>query len=386
MYKSKTVIYPCDKQNVSVVIKFAQEYCSKSLLTVVVPQSWALEGSDLSRLDNRYQTGIVITNDFENALCQCEEVFILESIYHTLIYDNVLENIEIAMKKGCDVNCSFALKEYDAERFQVYAKEKNVGFTYFSAENLLRQEMSLEDIEVPIVYIGDLYTYAHTTDVLITLTEGLEEHGYKVTSIFKNRNCNLLGYEIIPDFFTQTNINETQKTIKLNQFVNQIATEQQPDIMLIEYCEPLMMYTKRVTSSLGILPILQSIAVEPDYLVLCITMAECGQALIDLIDQYTSKKIGRKADMVLISNNEVDYNSRVSAQRLAAFQRQVSKRSPPNRTYTSQRIRLSRSQSNFPACNRSWQDIHSAIVLRLRPIMARSHATLPFKSFSFLTW
>ena len=77
--------------------------------------------------------------------------------------------------------------------------------------------------------------------------------------------------------------------------------------------------------------------------------------------------------------------SRVSAQRLTALLRQVSKRSPPNRTYTSLRIRLSRNQSNLPACNRSWQDMHSAIVFRLRPIMARSHAALPFRFLSFLT-
>lgn len=80
-----------------------------------------------------------------------------------------------------------------------------------------------------------------------------------------------------------------------------------------------------------------------------------------------------------------DKLSRVSAQRLTALLRQVSKRSPPNRTYTSLRIRLSRNQSNFPACNRSWQDTHNAIVFLLRPIMARSHAALPFKFLSFLT-
>ena len=45
--------------------------------------------------------------------------------------------------------------------------------------------------------------------------------------------------------------------------------------------------------------------------------------------------------------------SRVSTRRLTALLRQVSKNSPPNRTYTSPRIRLSRNQSNFPACNKS---------------------------------
>ena len=87
----------------------------------------------------------------------------------------------------------------------------------------------------------------------------------------------------------------------------------------------------------------------------------------------------------IIPTARMSENSRVSAQRLTALLRQVSKRSPPNRTYTSLRIRLSRNQSNFPACNRSWQDTHNAIVFLLRPIMARSHAALPFKFLSFLT-
>ena len=76
---------------------------------------------------------------------------------------------------------------------------------------------------------------------------------------------------------------------------------------------------------------------------------------------------------------------RVSAQRLAALLRQVSKRSPPNRTYTSRCIRLSRYQSNFPLCSFTWQEWHRAIVLRLRAIIWRSHSALPLKSFSFRT-
>ena len=78
--------------------------------------------------------------------------------------------------------------------------------------------------------------------------------------------------------------------------------------------------------------------------------------------------------------------SRVGARRLTAFRRQVSKRPPPNRTYTSRCIRLSRYQSSFPACSLTWQSWQSASVLRLRAIMWRSHSTLPDRSFSFRTW
>ena len=45
--------------------------------------------------------------------------------------------------------------------------------------------------------------------------------------------------------------------------------------------------------------------------------------------------------------------SRVRTRRLTISLWQVSENSPPNRTYTSRCIRLSRCQSNFPACNLS---------------------------------
>ena len=54
-----------------------------------------------------------------------------------------------------------------------------------------------------------------------------------------------------------------------------------------------------------------------------------------------------------IGNEFVTMVSRVRTQRLTISLWQVSENSPPNRTYTSQRIRLSRCQSNFPACNLS---------------------------------
>jgi len=79
-------------------------------------------------------------------------------------------------------------------------------------------------------------------------------------------------------------------------------------------------------------------------------------------------------------------SSRVRTRRLTISLWQVSENSPPNRTYTSRCIRLSRCQSNFPACNLSWQSMQSAIVLRLRPIMAISHCFLPLKSLSFRIW
>ena len=49
----------------------------------------------------------------------------------------------------------------------------------------------------------------------------------------------------------------------------------------------------------------------------------------------------------------LETESRVRTRRLTISLWQVSENSPPNRTYTSRCIRLSRCQSNFPACNLS---------------------------------
>lgn len=79
---------------------------------------------------------------------------------------------------------------------------------------------------------------------------------------------------------------------------------------------------------------------------------------------------------------------RLSTRRLTVFLRQVSKNSPPNRTYTSRRIRLSTNffSLNFPRCRSLWQLGHNAMVLRFRADMSRFQLSFPFRSLRLRTW
>ena len=69
---------------------------------------------------------------------------------------------------------------------------------------------------------------------------------------------------------------------------------------------------------------------------------------------YTTPNLsyGLKIVWALVTYNLLNMR-RVRTQRLAISLWQVSENFPPNRTYTSRCIRLSRCQSNFPACNLS---------------------------------
>ena len=70
---------------------------------------------------------------------------------------------------------------------------------------------------------------------------------------------------------------------------------------------------------------------------------------------YTLKKVMEELNFsgLLACCSDKGRTGRVRTRRLAISLWQVSENSPPNRTYTSRRIRLSRCQSNFPACNLS---------------------------------
>ena len=67
----------------------------------------------------------------------------------------------------------------------------------------------------------------------------------------------------------------------------------------------------------------------------------------------TQKELAEQIGVSRQTINAIEKGGRVRTRRLTISLWQVSENSPPNRTYTSQRIRLSRCQSNFPACNLS---------------------------------
>ena len=78
----------------------------------------------------------------------------------------------------------------------------------------------------------------------------------------------------------------------------------------------------------------------------CFIPVDCN-----LPEKRIDEILQEQSDALILTEGE--YSSRVRTRRLTISLWQVSENSPPNRTYTSQRIRLSRCQSNFPACNLS---------------------------------
>jgi len=313
MQKENVLLYPCGKESIP-VIKHLNECSTKyRISSIVAPRSWAKEGADLGFLDNRADTGLIITNDFEEALKSCDLVLFLDTFKRRVMYGVVLEKMQQTLRQGKPFHCTFPLQKEDVDALQVVARETNCSFTYFSTKPEGRiTDPGLYDIDVPVVFIGDLYLYSHSTDALLSITEGLKEKGYNAVGVTPDRNGDLVGYQVIPDFFTQPGKSEDEKVVYFNKFVKEIEKEYQPDIILIALPGPLMMYAKRITVGYGILPIMAATVVEPDFFIVCAALSAAHPAFMEQISSHLAGKIGIGIDALVISSFEPDYTVSIS--------------------------------------------------------------------------
>ncbi len=307
------LLYPCSKESIPVIQHLNKSATQYHISAIVVPKSWAKEGTDLGFLDNRADTGLCVTNDFDEALKTCDLVLFLDTPLRRLMHDAVIENVQQALRDGKTVRCIFPLLEKEVDTLRIIATENNCSFVYFSTKPKGQiTDPGLYDMDVPIVFIGDLYLYSHSTDVLIFITERLKKKGYRAIGVTPDRNGNLINYEVIPDFFMQPGKTEDEKVIYFNKFIKDIEKEYQPDIILIALPGPLMMYSKRVTVGYGILPIIVATAVDPDFFVVCAGLSRAHQSFIEQISAHLSGKIGIGIDALVVSNFEVDHTISMS--------------------------------------------------------------------------
>ena len=309
MSRKKVLLYPCGKEDLAIIQHIKEKSNRYMISSAVAPISFLKEGRDLGNLDNRYPLGLVVHNDFEEALDDCELVLFLEVHQKYLLYQDVVDKIVFALKKRKSVKCAFALLPEDVERLKKIAEEYNSDFLYFSTkpEGMIMAS-GLYKIGVPIVFIGDMHQYSHSNDVLIAITEELKNRNYTAVGIIPNRNDVFIYYEVIPDFLVKPGLKEDEKVVYFNQFIHEIEKTQQPDIILIGMPSPLMQYAQEVTQSYGIVPIIIGTAANPDFLVVCAGISSLSQTFIDSISNYLMGKIGAAVDALAISNYQVDHS------------------------------------------------------------------------------
>lgn len=196
---------------------------------------------------------------------------------------NVLDFSEAAKEVAC----------YEtAEKRYAYSDKKSV-FKIFK---------EVANCDVPICAVTGEWESTGKFPIELKLLRDLRNQGYKVSMIGSNFFSSFFGVKRFPDFMFSGAINETEKPHLFNRYLNQIALNEEADIMIVGVPGAMQRFNDYETNRFGILPFITFQAIRPDYLILTTVYRENSRSLLDTIINKCIYRYGVKPDIIHLSN------------------------------------------------------------------------------------
>lgn len=301
--RKRTLVYPFSREFLPWFSYFQTYQPEYEITALVTPQGFSMNGKDAGVIDNRNRIGILAEEDVDAALETADALLVQDSAVCQKIREKVLEKMRKAKEKGMDILCSLPLSEeerseLEGEGFHYFAEPTAAGVEYANT-------FKLEELSVPVVFVGELLEDTNAIDTLFSLAGRFRRDGYQVCTIGARKDSRMAGVHSLPAFFYEPMLGE-EKALRLNRFLYELTEEEQPDVVLIQLPGGMFKFNNRHTNGMGIGAYLVSQAAECDCFVLS---ASCGFASVDMfrdLDQKFRLCFGFGIDAAAVSNRVYD--------------------------------------------------------------------------------
>lgn len=259
----KLMLYPYNKK-VCEIVRQSSLMDEYEISAAVVPQGYGCEGKDIACLDGGDIAGIAVTERFEENLDRCDSILFVQSTYVPEL-DFYLKKIKFAEQKGKEVLITRELK-YELNRENTYFKPdiRVLGGNAVKAEDFNPSKKYLKEIAVPVVILFSMGEFCGGLGLELKLIDKLKRDGYKVSSFSSTGHADLFGIHMLPDYLYESNGSLEDKIVSFNWYAEQIVSQENTDLLVIEVKEPIMAYSDRLLNQLGTIPYIVSNAVKPD--------------------------------------------------------------------------------------------------------------------------
>ena len=283
MRRKKALIFPYDISCVHMIINrnMILEY---EISHVVSLKSWGYCDKDAGA-HLKVHTGVNVSDDFETALAKVDTVIITDTI---IPLDNSLMQMyrERAIHAGKEV--------LDSRSFA----EKPFAYKNSLADGGIPQ---INDIDKPLVVVVGTGTNTGKFDTQLYVRKIFLDEGYKVSQIGSKPNCNLWGFHGFPQFMIGKN-SGAEKILMFNQYVNYIASAEDPDIIIIGVPGGIVPISNKVYDDFGLMNYMVSNAVKPDYVILNTGFVDYNKSYIETMTEAVKNRFDYEVDSVFLSN------------------------------------------------------------------------------------
>ena len=151
------VIYPYCDDFLPILKKIPSYREDLEVSEVVYPRAWERRISKLKHC-------IKSSSDFYHALTTAQGVIIIDTLYTSLMYSDILNKIKATLELGKAVICLVEIKDCDLEILK-----KDVNFTYLTTSININQDRLFRKIDCPVIVIGNLLRKMDQSEIICNL-------------------------------------------------------------------------------------------------------------------------------------------------------------------------------------------------------------------------
>ncbi|NFL55795.1 TIGR04066 family peptide maturation system protein [Clostridium botulinum] len=309
--KEKALIYPYDRE-FSTIIRH-QSMCDYEIVGVVAPNGWGLSEKDASYVDGGQALNIIVNNNFESMLNNCDTLILSNSAlkldFKKSIYPKVVQAAE--KNKKIISTAKFDIKEiemieevckYKGNIFIQYPLNKNYEICSYV------DKLEIQEIKTPVIFVMGVGENAHKFEIQLSVRENLFNMGYKVSQVGSRDYCEMFNFHSFPKFMYSNMYSETEKIKLFNNFIKNIENQENPDVIIIGIPGTIMRINNKATYDFGVLAFEVSQAVKPDTSVLSVLYENYLPSFFEKIAQEVKYKFACDISCFNYVNSMIDWN------------------------------------------------------------------------------
>jgi peptide maturation system protein (TIGR04066 family) len=315
-----TVIYPFSIESSFIVDVFSSYFPEHSISTLVSPKGLGLGGLDSSTVDNRTNSGYIVSENIVEALSNSSTLFLTWGKCSDPIHSDTLQIIEIALDMNIDIICAFTLDNNQLLCYKEKAFKRHLKFIYyndfFNEYSLILNnlpEYTPHIPNIPVLFIGGLLEENNVFEIFLKITAKLRNKNFKVLALSPNIFSLLFNIYPIPylnnapEMNLDFHISEAEKIKQLNYYIKILQEKEIPDIIIIQMPDAILRFSELVPNGYGILTYMLSQVLNPDF-ALCCLQSYVGSLneFIQYVSNDIQSRLGFPIDVFHLSNIVID--------------------------------------------------------------------------------
>lgn len=301
----KIALFPVQKHNAALA-RYQDMIQDIQVIPILAPAHKSMQGKDLSALDGGSPAGIILQADFEEAVKDCDLLYLDDSRFLTRD-ESYSEYRSMAEKHSVSILYARTLSErlhlQDEENGSVKWQMSGMGDT-----------SELTAIDVPVISVLTMGNEMDQSHVEIGLRRFFRNQGYRVSQIGTQEYSMLFGFSAAPHFLF-ANLDGKRKRLMFNQFVRRMIKEEKPDLLIMGVPEAVMKYNNQIPAGMGDVPCIMMDAVQSDIGVLCTCCQPYTEEYFKELSLFGRYRLNCEINYFNISNsvviNDEDYHGRL---------------------------------------------------------------------------